>query len=108
MSGGEHDFARVVDIADTLFEWEDALNEALGEADMYDEREAFNRGRITLRDIRAIARVKEIRARDGVYGDVSMRVGESVEDACARTLKEHWMEHRGSAEEEEDDEEGEK
>lgn len=105
MSGGEHDFARVVDIADTLSEWENALNEALGEADMYDERDAFYDRRITLRDIRAIARVKEIRARDGVYGDITMRIGESVEDACARTLKEHWEQYPPKPVEDDEEEE---
>ena len=106
MSGGAYDFARVVEIADTLSDWEDALNEALGEADMYDERGAFNDRRITLRELRAIARVKEVRARDGVYGDISMRVGESVEDACARTLVEHRELYPLKFAE--DDEEGEK
>ena len=106
MSGGEHDFARVVEIADVLSDWEDALNEALGDADMYDEREAFNRGRITLRDVRTIAFVKQMRAADRVYGDISMRIGESVEDACARTLKEHWEQYPPKPVE--DDEEGER
>ena len=108
MSGGVHDFARVADVADALSDWEDALNEALGEADMYDERDAFNDRRITLRELRAIAVTKMVRAGDGVYGDISVRIGESVEDACARTLKEHWEKYPPKPmEEDEDDEEGE-
>ena len=106
MSGGAHDFGRVVDVADNLSDWEDALNEALGEADMYDEREAFNDRRITLRELRAIAFTKMVRAEDGVYGDITLKIGESVEDACRRTLEEHWEAYPPKAAE--DDEEGER
>lgn len=104
MSGGAHDLARVADIAATMLQWEDALDEALGEADMYDERDAYHDGRITLVELRAIAFTKMVRAEDGVYGEIYRRIGESVEDACRRTLEEHRRGHpRKPADEEEGD-----
>lgn len=95
MSGALHDFERVAELAERLdFVW-DQLQQALGDAEMYDEMQMLKDGRLTLRELIAIATVRCLYAGEHEHIDFRLKLGETVIQACDRYTEEYFGRYAG-------------
>lgn len=95
MSGAMHDFETVLEVAERLEHDWDLLYEALGEAEMCEERRMLEDRRLTLRELMAVATVRCLYAGRREYIDFRLKLGETVIQACDRYMEEYHERYAG-------------
>ena len=90
-----HDFETVLKVAERLEHDWDLLYEALGEAEMCEERRMLEDRRLTLRELIAVAKVRRLYAGRREYIDFRLKLGETVLQACDRYMEEYHARYAG-------------